>query len=231
MRMSRTFAPSQVLPPGEGMPSRFRLVGNGLLVPPPIGEFAEDSSDNGDFPFIAQCQGNALVLNALAFPRLKDLNWLTGLVEQEAAKTVPRLSAGPVALLGNLHATTKYLVAEFTAVLRGAESFELDVDRVERIILARHAERRINDFLAVFSALGAVLGGKVDVLEPAPAADVQAENVLKIVPLLHPVLHHVLKAWPSFRRQSGLAGVHEFVNDFSTVALCPRSHLLLLNRN
>ena len=100
----------------------------------------ENPSDNGDFPFIAQGQRNTLVLDALAFARLKDLDRLTGLVEQEAAKTVSRFSARPVALLGNLHAAAKHLVAEFAAVFSGTESFKLDIDRVERIILPRHAD-------------------------------------------------------------------------------------------
>ena len=208
-----------------------QAVGNGLLVSAAIGELVENPPDNGDFPFIAQGQRNTLVLNALPFPRLKDLDRLTGLVEQEAAKTVSRFSAGPVALLGNLHAAAKHLVAQFAAVLRGTESFKLDIDRVERIVLPRLAERRIDDFFAVFPALGAVLSGKVDVLEPAPAADVQAEDVLEVVPLLHPVLHHVLKAWPSLGRQPGLAGIHEFVDDFHAVAFCPGAYLILLNRD
>jgi hypothetical protein len=101
------------------------------------GEFVENPSDNGHLSFIAQGQRNALVLNTLSFPRSENLDRLAGLVEQQAAKAVSRLPTGPVALLGNLHATTKHLVAQFTAVLCGPESFELDVDRIERIILPR----------------------------------------------------------------------------------------------
>ena len=57
------------------------------------------------------------------------------------------------------------------------------------------------------------------ILKPPPATDIQAENVLEVVPLLDPVLHHVLEAWPPFGRQTGLAGVHEFVDDLSTPLL------------
>ena len=200
-------------------------------MPATIREFVENPSDNGDFPFVAQCQRNSLILNALAFARSKNLDRLASLVEQEAAKAVSRLTASPVALLGNLHATAKHFVAEFAAVLRSAESFKLHIDRVEWIVLTRLAERRVNDLFAVFSALRAVLSGQIDVLEPAPAAHVQAEDVLEVVPFLHPVLHHVLKRWPSLGRQPGLAGIHEFVDTLHTVALCPGAYLILLNRD
>ena len=160
-----------------------QTLGNGLFVPATLRELVENASNNGYLPFITECQRNALVLNALPFARSEDLDRLTGLVEQEAAKAVSGFTAGPVALLGNLHTTAKHLVAQFAAVLRGTEAFELDIDRIEWIVLPRFAERRVDDLLAVFPALGAVLGGQIDVLEPAPAADVQAQDVLEVVPL------------------------------------------------
>ena len=41
--------------------------------------------------------------------------------------------------------------------------------------------RRVDDLLAVLAALGAELGRQVDVLKSAPAADVQAEDVVEVV--------------------------------------------------
>ena len=87
MRMSRTFAAVPSASAWRRNAVAVQTLGNGLLVPALLREFVEDSPDNGHFPFVAQCQRNALVLNALPFPRLKDLDRLPSLVEQAGGES------------------------------------------------------------------------------------------------------------------------------------------------
>jgi hypothetical protein len=56
--------------------------------------------------------------------------------------------------------------------------------RIERVVFLRLADSRINHLFALVLAFRAVLRRKVDVLKPAPAAYVQAEDIVEILSLL-----------------------------------------------
>ena len=67
-------------------------------------------------------------------------------------------STRPVALLRDLCTVTPHLVAEFATVLCGAEAFELDVYRVERVVFAGLPDARVDNLFVVLPTLGAELG-------------------------------------------------------------------------
>lgn len=73
------------------------------------------------------------------------------------------------------------------------------------------------------------LWAQIDILKSAPAADVQADNELKVRADFDPVLHHVVEAVASFGRQAGLSPVGEFLHDVDAVLTCPLTDLLLLD--
>jgi hypothetical protein len=84
---------------------------------------------------------------------------------------------------------------------------------------------------SVLAALGAVLRRQIDILEPAPAADVQAEDVIEVAPLPDPLVHHLVERRSAFGVQPGFPGIGEFVNDFDAVLLGPFTDLLPLDRD
>ena len=94
---------------------------------------------------------------------------------------------------------------------------------------SRHADGRVDHLLAVLVAFGAVLGRQIDILKAAPAADVQAEDVLEVVPLLDPLVHHLGEGGPAFGVQARLAGVGELLDDLDAVLLGPFADLVPLN--
>ena len=126
---------------------------------------------------------------------------------------------------------TPHLVGEFAAVLGRPKAFELHVDGVERTILLRLADRRVDDLLAVLAAFGRKLGRQVDVLKAALTANVQAKNVVKIAVLIDPLLHHLRERWSALGVESGPAGVGKLVNDLHAVLLGPLPDLVLLDRD
>jgi hypothetical protein len=135
----------------------------------------------------------------------------------------------PITLFRDLDATTPHLVGQLAAVLGGAETLELDVDGIERVVFARLADRCVDDLLAVLLAFRAELGRQVNILEPAPARNVEAKDVLEVHPLLNPLLHHLGERWSALRVQARLAGVRKLVNDLDAVLLGPFANLVALN--
>jgi hypothetical protein len=68
-----------------------------------------------------------------------------------------------VAIIGISANSSFRIGSELATVLGGAKLLELDVDWIERVVLARLADRGVDDLLAVPPAFGAVLGRQVDV--------------------------------------------------------------------
>lgn len=124
-----------------------------------VDELIEDAPDRGDLVLRSQRQRHALVLDAFFLVKRQDVQAVALLIQKQPVKTKRGFAPGPVALLGNLHAPMKNLGAEFLAVLRRPKPLELHVHRVERIVGPRHAQRGVDDLLAVLLALGAVCGG------------------------------------------------------------------------
>ena len=118
--------------------------------------------------------------------------------------------------------------AQIVTELCRPEALKLQVDRVERVVGARHAQRRVHHLLVVLLDFGTVRGRQVNVLKPPPTADVQAEHEVEIVPLLDPILHHVFEAVAALRRQAGLPAVGKLVDDVHAIVVGPLlDHLLL----
>lgn len=176
-------------------------------------------------------QGHTLVLDPLALPRGQHVHWFAPFVQQQSLQSVRRRSPCPIALLRDLHAATPDLLAEFSTVLGSPEAFELDVDRIQRIVFAWLADGRVNHLFAVLLALCAVLRREIDVLKPAPAADVQAEHVVEVASLPHPLVHHPAEGGPALRRETGLAGVGELLDDLHAMLFGPFPHLVPLDRD
>lgn len=116
-----------------------------------------------------------LLLDALALPRLERMQRLAFLIEQESPRSIGWRATGPVPLLGDLHATSPDLVAQFATVLCRAEPLELDVHWVERVVLAGLADRRVDDLLVILAALRTELCRQIDVLRRMPIAWLKIE--------------------------------------------------------
>jgi len=114
-----------------------------------LGEFVEDAVDDGDLGRITLHQRDTLVVDALVLARLQDSHRFTFLVQQQAIHAVGRDTARPIALLGDLHAAPPDLVAQLLAVLGGPKTLELDIDRLECVILLGQAHDRIDHLLAM----------------------------------------------------------------------------------
>ena len=65
------------------------------------------------------------------------------------------------------------------------------------------------------------LGRQVDVLTAAPAADLQAEAIHKVGPLLDPLLHHLADRWAALGAEPRITCVAKRADGFDTVLVGP----------
>jgi hypothetical protein len=148
-------------------------------------ELVKNPQNDGDFVRIAFDERNSLVLNGLPLARFQRSLRIATLIQKQSLHSEGRLTAGPVTLLGDLHAAMPDLDAELFTVLGCPKAFELNIDRVKRIVFFRHPDRGVDHQLAMTLTCAAVLRGQINILEPAPATHIQTQDILKIVSLGH----------------------------------------------
>jgi len=117
-----------------------------------LDEIVEDPPNHRDLFRWPLGQRHPLVLDAFVLTGVQDVQRLAFLIEQQSRQAVRRFTAGQVTLFGDLDAATPHLVAQLTTVLRRAKAFELNIDRIERIVFLGLADRRVDDLLFMLLA-------------------------------------------------------------------------------